>query len=93
MMHDLRKNLARRIASSDFVVIENYDKGEIFAHFAVDVNQLVKTALSHQCVASFGSVDFLFTLHCLAIGNWRAFYFVQSDTGDLGVFLSIQKSS
>ena len=46
MMHDLRQNLARRIASSDFVVIENYDKGEIFAHFAVDVNQLVKTALS-----------------------------------------------
>ena len=46
MMHDLRVNLARRIASTDFVVIENYDKGEIFAHFAVDVNQLVKTALS-----------------------------------------------
>ena len=37
MMHELRTNLA---------VIENYDKGEIFAHFAVDINQLVRTALS-----------------------------------------------
>jgi putative ATP-binding cassette transporter len=46
MMHELRTNLANRIANTDFAVIENYDKGEIFAHFAVDINQLVRTALS-----------------------------------------------
>ena len=53
---------------------------------------LSKQPLSHQRVASFGSVDFLFTLHCLAIGNWRAFYFVQSDTGISAYFYQYKKA-
>ena len=88
MMHDLRINLARRIASTDFVVIENYDKGEIFAHFAVDVNQLVKTALSLinalqalvvlifclLYIAWLSEIGVFFILSSLALGISAYFY-------------------
>ncbi|WP_028880455.1 cyclic peptide export ABC transporter [Terasakiella pusilla] len=45
MMHDLRIELSRKFLKGKIQYIEQYKKGEIYAHFTADIDQLAKTAL------------------------------------------------
>ena len=68
MMHKLRLTLSRQFLKSSLFRVEGYDKGELFAHFTVDITQLSQTAL--ELVRTFQSIIVL--LFCFIYICWLA---------------------
>ena len=68
MMHNLRLSLSRQLLKSSLYRVERYGKGEIYAHFTVDITQLSQTAL--KLVRTFQSVIIL--LFCFIYITWLA---------------------
>ena len=68
MMHKLRLTLSRQFLKSSLFRVEGYDKGELFAHFTVDITQLSQTAL--ELVRTFQSIIVL--LFCFIYIFWLA---------------------
>jgi putative ATP-binding cassette transporter len=68
MMHNLRLRLSRQFLQSSLLRVEGYDKGELFAHFTVDIAQLAQTAL--KLVRTFHSIIVLF--FCFIYITWLA---------------------
>ena len=66
MMHNLRIELSRKFLKSTLHQIEKYDRGEIYAHFTVDIDQLAKTAL--RLVKTFQATIVL--VFCIGYIGW-----------------------